>query len=63
MTKFLWLTSVETSEPVGLPVSRIAMIEQKGPQTGDVVAVHLDTGQEVRVIEKLGAVQAQLSEN
>ncbi len=56
----LWLTSVETSEIVGIAPQRIAMIEQKTAKEGNVVAIFLDTGKEVRVIEALSDVRAQL---
>ena len=61
MSDWLWLTSVETSEPVGIPVARISMIEQKEPHTGNVVAIFLDTGKEVRVIESLETVRRMLA--
>lgn len=57
MTGWLWFTSVESSEPVGIPLARIAMIERKGPQTGGVVAIFLDTGKEIRVIEAFETVR------
>lgn len=56
----LWLSSVETSEPVGIPMHRIALIEQKSGQEGHVVAVFLDTGKELRVIESLAAIKSQI---
>lgn len=59
----LWLTSVETSELVGLAISRIVMIEQKSAREGNVVAIFMESGKEVRVIETLGAVRAQLDAN
>ena len=58
----LWLSNVETSEPVGIPVHRIALIEQKSAMEGSVVAVFLDTGKELRVIESLAVVKARLAE-
>lgn len=60
MSAVLWLSSVETSEPIGIPVHRIALIEQKSSQEGSVVAVFLDTGKELRVIESLAVVKSQL---
>lgn len=62
MSGWIWLTLVETSEPVGIPIRRIAMIEQKEPQTGNVVAIFLDTGKELRVVESLATIQRMLSE-
>lgn len=58
---WLWLTSVETSEPIGIPVARISMIERKEAHTGNVVAVFLDTGKEIRVIESFDVVRGMLS--
>lgn len=57
----IWLSNVETSEPIGVPLHRIALIEQKSGQEGNVVAIFLDTGKEVRVIESLAVVKARLS--
>jgi len=61
MDDFLWLTNVENSEPVGLSRRRITIIEQKAAAEGHVVAVHLDTGMEIRVIESLGVVRRKLN--
>lgn len=60
MGDFLWLTNVENSEPVGLPRRRITIIEQKAASEGHVVAVHLDSGMEIRVIESLDVVRRML---
>ncbi len=62
MGGILWLSGVETSEPVGIPVARIAMIEQKSAAEGQVVAIFLDTGKEVRVIEALATVRQRLAD-
>ena len=62
MSWWLWLTSVETCEPIGVPVSRISMIERKEPKTGNVVAIFLDTSKEVRVIESLDDVRTMIEE-
>lgn len=61
MSGVIWLSNVETSEPVGIPLHRIALIEQKSGQEGNVVAVFLDTGKELRVIESLDVVKARMS--
>lgn len=63
MTGWIWLTSVETSEPIGIAIHRVTMIEQKEPHTGNVVAIFLDTGKEIRVAETLASVQRMLTEN
>lgn len=60
MQGVLWLSNVETSEPVGIPLARIAMIEQKPLCDANVVAIFLDTGKEVRVIETLDEVRRRL---
>ncbi|MEM1130453.1 MAG: hypothetical protein AAGB15_06280 [Pseudomonadota bacterium] len=57
MSRYIWLSSVETSEPVGIPVDRIALIEQKTLKEGNIVAIFLDTGKEVRVMESLDRVR------
>ena len=59
---WLWVTSVETCEPIGMPISRISMIERKEPNTGNVVAIFLDTGKEIRVIESLEDVRSMIDE-
>ena len=56
----IWLTALETSEPVGIVIARIAVIEQKAMKDAQVVAIHLDTGKEVRVIEALQDVRRRL---
>ena len=56
----LWLTAVETAEPVGIPVDRLVMIEQKSIKEAQVVALHLDTGKEIRVVEPLAEVRKRL---
>lgn len=61
MGAILWLTSVETSEPIGIQAERIAFIERKPISEGNVVAIHLDVGREIRVIETLADVQSALS--
>lgn len=58
----IWLSNVENSEPVGIPVRRIALIEQKTGAEGDVVAIHLDTGKELRVIEALATVKNRMED-
>lgn len=57
----IWLSNVENSEPIGIPLRRIALIEQKSAVDGHVVSVLLDTGQEIRVIESLEAVKARMA--
>jgi hypothetical protein len=56
----IWLTSVDTSEVIGLVRSRIVFVEQKPAKEGHVVAIFLDTGREIRVMEPLSEVRMQL---
>lgn len=63
MSGLIWLSSAETSEPVGIPVQRIALIEQKTPVEGRVVAIFLDTGKEIRVIDSLDVVKSRIAES
>lgn len=51
--RWIWLTHLETSEPVGIPIDKIAMIEQKEPHTGNVIVIFLESGKEIRVVESL----------
>ncbi len=56
MTGILWLTNIETAEPVGVPLSKLLLIEQKRAQDGGAVALYLDHGREVHVSESLSRV-------
>ncbi len=58
MPEFIWLTAIESAEPVGVATQRIVMIEQKTRGEGMVVAVHLDIGTEIRVAESLDRIRA-----
>lgn len=58
--RMIWLTALESSEPVGVPIARIALVEQKMPAEGHAVAIYLDTGKEIRVMESLTAIRAML---
>ncbi|MEM7057652.1 MAG: hypothetical protein AAF557_08695 [Pseudomonadota bacterium] len=60
MSGVLWLSNIETSEPIGIPINRITLIEQKSAKDGNVVAVFLDTGKELRVIESLATVKSRI---
>ncbi|MFK7942462.1 MAG: hypothetical protein AB8B85_06075 [Paracoccaceae bacterium] len=60
--QMLWLTALDSSETVGVPMSRIALIEQKSPREGHAVALHLDTGKEIRVMEGLGEIRDMLAQ-
>ncbi|MEM6663604.1 MAG: hypothetical protein AAF666_15665 [Pseudomonadota bacterium] len=61
MDRFLWLTGLATSEPVGLPPGRIVLIEQRTPADGHAVVLHLDTGHEIEVMESLSAIRDLLT--
>lgn len=56
----IWLTALESSEPVGIAVDRVTLVEQKTPTEGHAVAIHLDTGKEIRVIESMTSIRAML---
>ena len=56
MTEILWLTNIETAEPVGVPLSKLLLIEQKRAEDGGAVALYLDHGREVHVSESLSRV-------
>lgn len=56
MTGILWLTNIDTAEPVGVPLSKLLLIEQKRAQDGGAVALYLDHGREVHVSESLPRV-------
>lgn len=58
--QLLWLTNLETSEQVGIATDRLLMVEQKSPSEGYAVALHLDTGKELRVMESLADVRAMI---
>ena len=46
MTGLIWLTNVETAEMIGVPLSKLLLIEQKRPQDGGAVALYLDHGKD-----------------
>ena len=58
--QLLWLTGMETSEPLGIPLARIVLIERKSGKEGHAVALHLDSGKEIRVIESLEDVKSKI---
>ena len=60
MPGVLWLSNVETSEPVGIPFSRVTFIEQRPLCEANIVAIHLDCGIEIRVMEDLSGVRARI---
>ncbi|MEO1611371.1 MAG: hypothetical protein AAFU55_03295 [Pseudomonadota bacterium] len=57
MTGLIWLTNVETAETIGVPLSKVLLIEQKRPQDGGAVALYLDHGKEVQVSESLSRIK------
>ena len=56
--RMIWLTALETSEPLGLNADHIVAIEQKSAKDSHAVGIHLDTGREFLVIENLSDVRA-----
>ena len=61
MTGLIWLTNVETAEMIGVPLSKLLLIEQKRPQDGGAVALYLDHGKEVQVSESLSRVKESIA--
>ena len=61
MIGFIWLTNVETAEPIGVPPSKLLLIEQKRPQDGGAVAIYLDHGKEVQVSESLARIRERIA--
>ena len=62
MTEMIWLTNIDTAEPVGAPVDKIVLIEQKRPQDGGAVAIYLAHDKEIYVSESLSRI-AELLED
>lgn len=54
---FIWMTNIDTSEPVGIRVDQILLVEQKRPENGGAVAIYLAHGKEIQVIESFQAVR------
>lgn len=54
---FIWVTNIDTSEPVGVRVDQILLVEQKRPEDGGAVAIYLAYGKELYVIESFKAVR------
>jgi len=54
---FIWVTNIETSEPVGVRVDQILLVEQKRPADGGAVAIYLAHGKEIHVMESFRAVR------
>ncbi|MEL7464191.1 MAG: hypothetical protein AAFN79_09000 [Pseudomonadota bacterium] len=61
MNDFIWLTNVETAEPIGFPISKLLLVEQKRPQDGGAVALYLDHGKEVQVSESLARIKERIA--
>lgn len=62
MPKMIWLTNIDTAEPVGLPVDKIVLIEQKRAQDGGAVAIYLAHDKEIYVSESLTHVSDLLGD-
>ena len=61
MNGMIWLTNIETTETVGLPLSKLLLIEQKRPQDGGAVTLYLDHGKEIQVSESLASVKSAIA--
>lgn len=62
MNGLIWLTNVDSAEPVGVPLSKLVLVEQKRPQDGGAVTLYLDHGKEVQVSESLKAIRKAIQE-
>jgi hypothetical protein len=62
MPRMIWLTNIDTAEPVGTPVDKIVLIEQKRPQDGGAVAIYLTHDKEIYVSESLSRIAELLEE-
>ncbi|MGB0505158.1 MAG: hypothetical protein ACPGGK_03090 [Pikeienuella sp.] len=60
MDDFIWLTNIDTAEPVGVPVTKVVLIEQKRAQDGGAVALYLEHGKEVFVSESLNRIREMM---
>lgn len=63
MPRMIWLTNIDTAEPVGAPVDKIVLIEQKRPQDGGAVAIYLAHDKEIYVSESLARIAELLEDN
>ena len=61
MNGLIWLTRVETEKRVGVPLSRVVMIEHAPQGDGDGVCFLLEQGRRVRVSESLTHVQRAIA--
>lgn len=61
MTGLIWLTNVDTAEVIGVPLSKVLLIEQKRAQDGGAVALYLDHGKEVQVSESMARVRESIA--
>lgn len=62
LSGFVWLTNIDTSEPVGFPLSKVLLIEQRRAQDGGAVSIVLENGKELMVSESLLRVTKAMSE-
>jgi len=56
-TQFIWVTNIDTSEPVGVRIDQVLLFEQKRPEDGGAVAIYLAHGKELHVMESFRAVR------
>ena len=57
---FIWVTNIDTSEPVGVRVDQILLLEQKRPEDGGAVAIYLAHAKELHVMESFRAVRQMI---
>ena len=58
---FAWFTAIDSAEEVGVPVRRILMVEQKARNEDLIVALHLDGGIQIDVVESLEMVRERIA--
>lgn len=63
MARLIWLTNIDTAEPVGIPVEKVVLIEQKRPQDGGAVALYLESDKEIYVSESLERIGELLEQD
>ena len=58
---FAWFTAIDSAEEVGVPVRRILMVEQKARNEDLIVALHLEGGIQIHVVESLEMVRERIA--
>ena len=58
---FAWFTAIDSAEEVGVPVRRILMVEQQARNEDLIVALHLEGGIQIHVVESLEMVRERIA--